>query len=62
MSRRSPKWRRPVSKPRIVVSMPQKDIVVAQPQSHDELVTLMKQVAEDVVFLTNGLAAPHGAF
>lgn len=62
MSRRSPKWRRPVSKPRIVVSMPQQDIVVAQSPSHDEMVTLMKQVAEDVVLLANALPAKHGAF
>ena len=59
MSRRRAKWRRPTPTPMVRL---QKNIVAAQPQSHDELVTLMKQVAEDVVFLTNGLAAPHGAF
>lgn len=59
MSRRRAKWRRPTPTPMVRLPLPPKD---AAQQDHGEMVTLMKQVAEDVVLLSNALPAKHGAF
>ena len=58
MSRRRAKWRRPTPTPMVRLPLPPKDAA----QDHTEMVTLMKQVAEDVVLLSNALPAKHGAF
>ena len=59
MSRRRAKWKRPTPTPQVRLHLPTK--VVAQ-QDHSETVTLMKQVAEDVMLLSNALPAKHGVF
>jgi len=59
MSRRRAKWKRPTPTPQVRVPLPTK---VAPQQDHAETVTLMKQVAEDVMLLSNALPAKHGVF
>ncbi|MCH9733304.1 MAG: hypothetical protein K0U78_01920 [Actinomycetia bacterium] len=60
MSRRKPRWRRPISKPAVRVALPIKVVVEQDP----ELVDRMKRVAQDVVLVMNGLDAQYnsGAF
>jgi len=60
MSRRSAKWKRPTPTPQVRLPLPTK--VAAQQDQSEATVSLMKQVAEDVMLLSNALPAKHGVF